>query len=107
MLQAMKDKALSTGAKISINQYIKEYGEIVKLNLNSQFKSMVLEVKLDGENENLRVEIENYKITEDDCLKISGVTTSRTWINRLASQHLESKEFKVPAEYAQVLRTIV
>ena len=103
----MKDKALSTGAKIAINQYIKEYGEIVKLNLNSKFKSMDLEIMLDGEHESLTVQIENYAITEDDCLRISGITTSRTWINKLASKYLEGKEFRVPTEYAQMLRTMV
>lgn len=107
MLQVMKDKALSTGAKIAINQYIKDYGEVVKLDLNSKFKSMNLEVKLDGEYESLTVQIENYAITEDDRLRISGITTSRTWINKLASKYLEGKEFQVPAEYAQMLRTIV
>ncbi len=107
MLQAMKDKALSTGVKIAINQHIKDYGEIVKLNLNSKFKSMDLEVRLDGESENLTVQIENYEITEDNHLKISGITTSRIWINKLASKYLEGKEFKVPNEYAQMLRAVV
>jgi len=107
MLQAMKDKALSTGAKIAINQHMKDYGEIVKLNLNSKFKSMNLEVRLDGESENLTVEIENYEIAEDNHLKISGITTSRTWINKLASKYLEGKEISVPSEYAKMLRAVV
>jgi len=104
----MKDKAVSTGAKIAINQsIIKEYSEIVKLNLNSKFKSMDLEIMLDGENESLTVQIENYAITEDDRLRVSGIRTSRTWINKLTSKYLEGKEFQVPAEYAQMLRTMV
>ncbi len=107
MLQAMKDKALSKGAQLAINQQINEYGEIVKLNLNSKFKSMELEVKLDGESENLTVQIERYEITEDNHLKVSGITTSRAWINKLASKYLEGKEFIVPDEYAQMLRAIV
>jgi len=107
MLQVMKDKALSTGAKIAINQHIKEYGEITKLNLNSKFKSMDLEVKLEGESDNLKVQVEHYQITEDNHLKVSGITTSRAWINKLASKHLEGKEFKVSAEYAHMLRAII
>ena len=107
MLQAMKDKALSTGVKIAINQYIKEYGEILELNLNSKFKSMEIEVKLDGESENLTVQIEHYEITEENYLRVSGITTSRTWINSLSSIHLEGKEFKVPNEYAQILKAVI
>jgi len=107
MIQAMKDKALSTGAKIAINQHIREYGEITKLNLNSKFKSMDIEVKLDGESKSLTVQVEHYQITEDNHLKVSGIKTSRTWINKLASKYLEGKEFKVPNEYAQMLRAVV
>ena len=108
MIQVMKDKALSTGAKIAINQQISDYGEILKLNLNSKFKSIELEIRLDGESENLVVvQIEHYEITEDNHLKVSGITTSRAWINTLTFQHLEGKEFKVPDEYAQILRTLV
>ena len=107
MLQAMKDKALSTGAKIAINKHMKDYGEIVELNLNSQLKSMNLEVRLDGESESLAVQIENYAITEDNHIKVSGITSSRIWINKLASKHLEGKELSIPSEYAKMLRAVV
>lgn len=40
MLNTMKDKALSTGAKIAINKQIGEYGEVLDLHLNSKFKTM-------------------------------------------------------------------
>ena len=35
----MKDAALSKGVKIAINTQIKEYGQMLKLNLNSEQKS--------------------------------------------------------------------
>ena len=107
MIQAMKDKALSTGAKIAMNQYAKSYGEITHLTLNSKFKSMMITILLYGEKESLDVNIEHYEITEDNHLKISGVTTSRIWLNTLANTHFEGKEFKIPSEYAQMLRSIV
>ena len=103
MLQAMKDRALSIGAKIAINQYIQDYGEIVKLNLNSKFKSMNLEVKLDGESGSLVIQVEHYVITEDSYLRVSGIRTSKAWINTLISKYFEGKEFKVSLEYAKML----
>ena len=107
MLQAMKDKALSKGAKIAINQQIHEYGEITKLNINSKFKSIDLEVLLHGESDNIKVQVEYYEITEDNHFRISGVATPRSWINTLISNHFEGKEFKVPSEYAQMLNAII
>jgi hypothetical protein len=107
MLQTMKDKALSTGAIIAINQHINEYGSITNLSLNSKFKSIHMDVLLHGEKEPIEVQVENYLFTEDNQLRISGVTTSREWINTLALNHLESKEFSLPSEYAQILKTIV
>jgi len=53
MLKKMKDAALSKGAKIAINSQIKEYGQMLKLNLDSTQKSIEIEVMLDGEQEPL------------------------------------------------------
>ena len=85
MLQVMKDKALSKGAKIAINKQVHEYGELTKLNLNSKFKSIDLGILLHGESKNIKVQIEHYEITEDNHLRISGVTTSKSWLNTLIS----------------------
>ena len=44
----MKDKALSKGAKMAENKYLAKYGDILNLSLNSKFKSMSLDILLDG-----------------------------------------------------------
>ena len=105
-----KDVALSTGAKIAINTQIKEYGEMLKFNLDSKNKSIEIEVMLDGEKESLEVKVDKYEITEVDGghqLRVHGVTTSRAWINVLASSYLEGKSFDIPAEYAKILKVVV
>jgi len=107
MLQKMKDVALSHGARIAMNQHISEYGEIVKLNLNSKFKTMDMEIMLDGENECINIQVEHYEITEENSLRISGVTTSKAWITTLAHIYLEGKTFDVPDEYAKMLRAVI
>ena len=103
----MKDVALSHGAKIAMNKQISEYGEIVKLNLNSKFKTMDMEILLDGEKESVKIQVEHYEITEENTLRISGVTTSKAWITILAHTHLEGKTFDVPDEYAKMLRAVI
>jgi len=110
LFSKIKDKTLSAGAKLAINAQVKEYGKMLKLNLNSQEKSIELEVLLDGEKESLTVKVDNYTLDEDQgkfFLKIYGVQTSRAWINTIASSYLEGKAFEIPAEYAKMLKVIV
>jgi len=110
MLKKMKDATLSKGIKIAINMQIKEYGKMLKLNLNSQEKTIDIEVMLDGEQEPLSVHVGKYELTEKGdihFLKIHDVVTSRAWINTLVSNYLEGRTFKIPAEYAKMLKIIV
>ncbi len=109
MFKKMKDIALSNGAKVAINSQISDFGEILKLNLNSTEKSIYMEVMLDGEHDNISIDIKNYEIVEDNnqhFLKVNGVTTSRAWINSVASSYLEGKAFEISEEYAKILKVI-
>jgi len=108
--QEMKDIALSHGAKLAMNKQIESYGEVQKLHLNSKKKSIDMEVILKGEIEPLSVHIKNYSLSELDGvhhLSVSGVTTSRTWINTVASEYLEGKAFEIPTEYAKMLKAVM
>ena len=110
MFKKIKDAALSKGVKIAINNYMKEYGEMLKLNLDSEKKSIEMEVMLEGEKEPLTVNVDKYEMTQNGgkyFLKIQGVKTSRAWINTVASSYLEGKTFEIPAEYAKMLKVIV
>jgi hypothetical protein len=76
MFKKMKDAALSKGAKVAMNSYIKEYGKMLKLNLDSKNKSIALEVLLEGEKEPLSVNVQRYELTEENgknLLKIYGI----------------------------------
>ena len=110
MFSKIKDKTLSATAKIAINTQIKEYGKMLKLNLDSKEKSIELEVMLEGEKEPLSIKVEHYTLEEENgkfFLKIYGVETSRAWINTIASTYLEGKSFEIPAEHAKILKVIV
>ena len=110
MFKKMKDAALSKGVKVAINGYIKEYGKMLKLNLDSKNKSISLEVLLEGEKEPLTVTVQRYELTEEKgkhLLKIYGIQTSRAWINTMAASYLEGKSFEIPNEYAKMLKVIV
>lgn len=110
MFGTMKDKALSKGAKIAINQQIELYGKVQKLTLDSQKKNIAIEVMLEGELEILHIRVNKYELTEVDGLhqlKVHGVTTSRAWINIVASAYLEGKAFDIPNEYVNMLKALI
>ena len=107
MLKTMKDKALSTGAKVAINQQIRNYGEVTQLQLNSKLKRINMDILLNGESESISVVIEYYEITEENNLKIDGITTSREWIDQLIYTYVEGKEIPLQSEYATMLKALV
>ena len=110
MFKKMKDAALSKGLKAAINYKVKEYGEMLKLNLDSGKKQIVLEVMLDGEKEPLEVRVNRYELAEEGgkyYLSLQDVVTSRAWINTVVVQYLEGKRFEIPQEYAKVLKVVV
>ncbi len=110
MFNKVKDIALSKGAKMAINSQIEAYGEVLELDLNSKDKSMEMKVLLDGELEPLSVQVRHYEFTQiagQHELSISGVTTSRAWINALASEFLEGKTFPISEKYAGMLKKVL
>jgi len=110
MFAKMKDLALSKTAKALINSQIKEFGEVLGLDLNSTNKSIELEVKLDGEASPLKVNIGRYEILKKDdkyFVKLNDIKTSRAWINTVASSYLEGKEFEIPSEYGGMIEKVL
>ncbi|WP_292660030.1 hypothetical protein [Nitratifractor sp.] len=110
MVQGMKDRILSKGAQLAINAKIREFGKMLKLDLDSKRKSLEMEVMLEGEKEPLFVSVERYEFFEEDggyYLRVFGVRTSRAWIDAVASSYLEGRRFEIPAEYAKILRSVI
>ena len=110
MFRKMKDATLSKGVKIAINHKVKEYGKMIKLNLDSDNKTIELELMLDGEKEPLHVKVNHYKLSQENnrhYLVAENIVTSRAWINTVASQYLHGQKFEIPEEYAKLLKVVV
>lgn len=110
MFQKMKDKALSKGLQIAINNQMKEYGEMLKFNLDSKSKTIELEIMLEGEKEPLHAKVNSYNLIEEQnkhYLIAKDIVTSRAWINSVASQFLSGQKFEIPTEYAKMLKLVV
>jgi len=110
MFKGWKDKAISATVKTAINVKIKEFGEMLRLNLDSQNKKIELELMLLGEKELLYVEVGSYEISEEGgkhYLIAKDIKTSREWINIVAKNYLENQKFEIPENVAKTLKIIV
>ena len=110
MLQKLKDKTISTGIYTVFDYKIRGFGKVLKFNLDSKNKTIELEVMLDGEKEPLNIHIDNYEIQEIDSqyyIAVQNITTSRKWINVVASQYLNGQKIEVPQEYAKMLKLVI
>ena len=108
-LQEGKDKALSLGVKQAVNYKLKEIGEMLKFNLDSERKTIELEILLDGEKETLHVTIHHYAIMQEGdkhFLVAKKIITSRKWMNTMAEQYLAGKKLEIPNEYASMLKLV-
>ena len=106
----MKDMALSKGAQVALNKKIKKFGEVMALTLDTQNKSIELDVMLKDEVQTLHVSVGKYEIIGEVGSKkvsISQISTSREWINILVTKYLEGKSFKLPDEYAKSIESLI
>jgi len=109
-LHAGKDTVLSVWTRMAINYLINEYGEMLKLNLDSKNKNIEIEVMFEGEKEPLKVYIQKYAIMQEEkkhFVQIKSIQTSRTWLNTIASFYLEGKNIEIPSVYAKILKVLV
>lgn len=110
LLNQGKDLALSATVKKIINMKIKKFGEVSFLALDSQNKTMELEVLLKGEQELLKAKVHKYSIEnreEQYYLVIHNVETSREWLNLVLEEYLHNEEFELPEKYIGVIQAVV
>jgi hypothetical protein len=109
MFASLKDKTVSFTLKQAVNFKIKEFGEMLNLKLDSQNKTIELELMLLGEKEPLNVKVGSYEISEEDgkfYLIAKDVKTSREWINIVAKNYLENQKFEIPENIAKTIKII-
>ena len=87
-----------TGGAITrsvINSQIKEYGEVIDLKIDNQAKNISLSVLLKGESSPIKVEVEEYELTNSQ-ITIKSANAERDWINAALQKVVVGKSFKVP-----------
>ena len=110
MLKKIKNIALSKGIYLVSNSLIKEYGRVLKLNVDSDKKYIKLEIMLEGEIEPTSIKIGKYNVIEESgkkFIEIDNITTSRAWLNTISSKFLNGKRFELNQQYADLIEKII
>lgn len=105
----LKDRTVSLTARRLLAAPLAPYGEMLNLQLDSQNKTLSLEMLLKGEREPVRLTLAGYEILDGNPprLRVNGATASREWVEVLVNQFLVGKTVELPANLAPVLRLLL
>ncbi len=106
MFTAAKDALASHAARNYVNGLIKRYGEVSELKIDSRKKSVEIVCVLMGENESVKVIIENYRIDSDGTksfVEITALSCSRPWLHNLLEDHACGRRLELPSWAAAAL----
>lgn len=79
---------------------------MLNLKIDSENKSLYLEMMLKGESDVIKFEIGEYKIVENGnrtFLQFKQLKTNREWVNILIENYLKINQIEIPQEYKRVL----
>jgi hypothetical protein len=79
---------------------------MLNLKVDSETKSISMEIMLKGELKPLSISINKYEIIEEEdklFVKVSEMETNREWINIIISTYLQENKIEIPKKYASLL----
>lgn len=102
IFSSTKDRFIEQAALSYINQTFGAYGRATGLKIDSEAKTISLELDLKGEVSPVNIQITDYRITEESgrfYLSVRHVETSREWLTGLANAQLGGgKRFEIPEQ---------
>jgi len=112
LAKSMALSGLSSSMKYYLNYFlIKEYGEMLKLEIDPENQSMRLEVLLKGEHEAIQIHVGNYEYDSqngESGLLLRNVTTSRAWMNTLVNNlYAEGLKIPIDGQIASILKGVM
>jgi hypothetical protein len=99
MFSAAKDMMTSKAAKSYINDFIKTYGKVDELTIDSKRRRIDLKCQLKGEVSEIGVTIEKYQLEKRDgesYLEVLDSSATRPWMQAAMREHLHGRKIKLP-----------
>lgn len=106
MFSAAKDLMTSKAAKAYLNNFIKSYGRVEELTVDSGRRRIDLKCQLEGEVSLIGVTIEKYQIERKDgraFLEVLDSSATRPWMQAAMHDHLHGRKFELPGWAAAAL----
>ncbi len=100
-LAGAKDKSLSKLLLSSARQYLRDFGEVLDVVLDTTARSLCVDLLPVGERESIRVELTGYGLVTDGdgrgWLTYEGLSVSRPWLALVAAKVLPDRRVRLPA----------
>lgn len=97
-----KDRLIEQGALSYLNtQILAPFGRATSLRLDSNAKTLAIELELNGEVAPVKIQITDYELLQETnrfFLKIQHVQTSREWLTGLANARFCGQRFEIPEQ---------
>lgn len=100
MFTAAKDMMTSKAAKSYANDYIKRYGRVDQLTIDSKRCRIDVICTLNGEVSQIGVTIAKYEIVDEDgktFLHVLDSSATRPWMQTAMRDHLHGKKIPLPS----------
>ena len=100
MFSATKDRMTSLAAKACVNNFIRRYGSVEELKIDSKRNRIEIICQLNGEADPIGVTIEKYLIAQEGSKKFFQVRDSsctRPWLQAVMRDHLHGRRFELPS----------
>jgi hypothetical protein len=101
MLGALKDNLASLAAKSMLAGRMERYGQLTELRIRSKERMLFVEVLLAGEVQEIRIEIDRYRIAPGEngkiALVIESITASREWLQLLLEDFVVGESIPIPS----------
>jgi hypothetical protein len=93
--------------KIAFNFRMKRYAKMLKLDINSEDKTIDLTVLLKGEASPIEIHIGHYEVLTGEVpgIKISNIHTSREWMTELIQAIVPERT--IPFNRAKLLKIVL
>lgn len=106
MFSAAKDMMTSSAAKAYVNDYIKAYGRVEELSIDSKRRRIDLRCQLNGEVSPIGVTIEKYHVEQQGgktFIQVVDSSATRPWMQAAMRDHLHGRKFELPSWAAAAL----
>ena len=106
MFTAAKDAMTSKAAKAWVNDFIKHYGHVDELKIDSKRHRIEVVCHLNGEVSPIGVTIEKYALEKNGAktaMKVLDSSATRPWLQAVLRDHLHGRKIDVPSWAAAAL----